>query len=552
MSSSADAGGRERHAVRFQPAVRERAGFEVDELLTGIRTHLTGILRDGDRLQSLLDAVLAVSGELEPDATLSRVVRAALDLVGARSGALTMFDAEGGPAETVSENLDPTQPSHEVPQSREPDSRTALSVPVRVRGETVGTLYVDSKRDGRELSTDDRVVLRVLAAAAGIAVENARVFERSRVRGRWLEATATLNAELLGGASLDRSLRRIAEIAGELSDADATVVLLDEAGGALSVGAVSGPIRHLDDGTLLSPGPVLADVSRMVEPVVLDDLSEVATSLPSSVAREFGPAVFSPLRNDEGVQGLLVALRRRNATRFIRHEVSLVSSFATQATLALQFADKQESERTVALLADRNRIAQDLHDHVIQRLFAASMSLQGTLRQTNDPHTAERIGDAVRRLDLTVREIRTSIFELHSVGTSEDSLRRRLLDAVPALPRGYPTPSVRIGGAVDTFVPDSLGHDMEFVVREAIRKLARHVQESGATPEIALNVEVGDMATVAVTVGAPASIPPDLPWLEELRRRAHVHGGKVIVDDHDGTAGLLWTVPLPDLDISPP
>lgn len=553
MSSSADTGGGRRDTARSRPAVRTRSDLGLDESLTGTPGRLAETLTAGDRLHSLLNAVLAIHGELELDSTLRRTVRVALDLVEADSGALTMFDPENGSPDSVVEGHDPMWPSRTTaPQEDEPDPSTELSVPVRVRDEVVGTLYVRGKRRGGDFSAGDRAVLRVVAATAGVAVENARLFERARVRGRWLEAVAALNAELLGGASLNRSLRRVVEIAKELSDADTTLLLLTEADGALSVGAVSDPIRHLDEGALVIPGPVLTDVLRMVEPVTLEDLGRETTSLPPSVSREFGPAVISPLRSAEGMHGLLVALRKNGATGFTRQQIAAVSSFAAQATFALRFADKRESERAVALLTDRDRIAQDLHDHVIQRLFAASMSLQGALRQTHDPRTAERIGDAMRRLDLTVKEIRTSIFELHSVGTGKNSLRRRLLDAVPVLPQGFPTLSVRIGGAVDTFVPESLGRDMEVVVREAVRRLVRQAQDDGTAAEITLDVEVDDAVRIDITVAGPISVPADSRWLEQLRRRSRDHGGKTVVDDHGGTVRLLWTAPLPTSDAAPP
>lgn len=241
MSRSAETGGRESGTPRSPSATRQLAGLKLDELLSGVQSRLAEISRTSDRLQSLLDAVLAVSGQLELDTTLRRTVRAALDLVEARSGTLTVLAPEGGPPERVTVNLDPDSGTEvEVPQARAPESRAALAVPVWVRDETVGTLYVNNKRGGGEFSADDEIVLRSLAASAGVAVENARLFEQTRVRGRWLEAVTAVNAELLAGASPDRSLRRLAEVAGELSGADAAVVLLDEGDGALSVGAVFG------------------------------------------------------------------------------------------------------------------------------------------------------------------------------------------------------------------------------------------------------------------------------------------------------------------------
>ncbi|EID56067.1 GAF domain-containing protein [Saccharomonospora xinjiangensis] len=572
MPSSAETGGREQGTLRSTPATRQLAGLKLDELLAGVQARLTEISRTSDRLQSLLDAVLAVSAQLEFDTTLRRTVRAALDLVEARSGVLTVVNPEGGPPERVAMTLDSDSESGsgsgesdsgteggdaagtvvDVPRARAPESRTALAVPVRVREETVGTLYVRDRRGGGEFSADDEIVLRSLAVSAGAAVENARLFEQTRVRGRWLEAVAAVNSELLAGASPARSLQRLADVAAELSGSLATVVLLDE-GGALAVGAVSGPVSGLSVGEVISASGVLTDVLRTVEPTVLDELSRADTPLPSAFAEEFGPAVVAPLRSAEGVKGVLLALRERGASGFSRPEMSLVSSFAAQATLALRFADKQEGERAIALLADRDRIAQDLHDHVIQRLFAVGMSLQGVVGDVGDAYAAGRIRDAVRRLDQTVREIRTSIFNLHSLGTSaSNSLRRRLLDIASSPPDGSPAPSIRIGGAVDTLVPEPLGRDIECVVREGIARLTRRRTGHGGIPEIVLDIDVGDTVTVEVTVGGVTAPPEGGPWLDEIRRRARAHGGEADVHSARGAVRLIWAVPLPEVATTSP
>jgi GAF domain-containing protein len=550
MSRSAETGGRESGTPRSPSATRQLAGLKLDELLSGVQSRLAEISRTSDRLQSLLDAVLAVSGQLELDTTLRRTVRAALDLVEARSGTLTVLAPEGGPPERVTVNLDPDSGTEvEVPQARAPESRAALAVPVWARDETVGTLYVNNKRGGGEFSADDEIVLRSLAASAGVAVENARLFEQTRVRGRWLEAVTAVNAELLAGASPDRSLRRLAEVAGELSGADAAVVLLDEGDGALSVGAVFGSVPRLAVGELIVAGGVLSDVLSKAEPTILDDLRRADTSLPTSLTTKFGTTVVAPLRSSEGVKGVLLALRDRGATGFSHREMSMVASFAAQATVALRFADKQEGERTIALLADRDRIAQDLHDHVIQRLFAVGVSLQGVLKDLRDPYVVERVRDALQRLDQTVREIRTSIFNLHSLGTSaRHSLRRRLLDIASEPPNGTKVPSVRIGGALDTLVPERLGRDVEAVARQGIGQLARQVVDRGATPEVVLDVNVDDTVTVDILVRGTDHVPAHSSWFEEIRRRADDHGGEVEVRTDDDVVRLIWTVPLPETD----
>jgi signal transduction histidine kinase len=244
------------------------------------------------------------------------------------------------------------------------------------------------------------------------------------------------------------------------------------------------------------------------------------------------------------VIGVLVAMRRGDAPPFQPAEVPLLTSFAEQATLALELGEKNRAQRQLDVFADRDRIARDLHDHVIQRLFATGLQLQSTLRRIGDPVVQRRIQETVDELDETVREIRTSIFDLHTTGEGEDGgLRRRLLDIAADAAKGAGvTPSVRISGAVDTLVPSHIGAHAQAVVSEAVSNAVRH----GNPTSVTLTVEAGDELLVEV-VDDGVGIPPGAArsGLRNLEDRARECGGELAVGrGPSGGTRLSWRVPL--------
>ncbi|PRX45199.1 histidine kinase/DNA gyrase B/HSP90-like ATPase [Prauserella shujinwangii] len=565
-----------------RPGGSTLAGLRLDELLQGVQERLTEIMKTRDRLQGLLDAVLAVATGLELDSTLQRIVQAATELVDAQYGALGVLSDDGsGLAEFVYVGIDEETRARmgHLPEGRgllglliddpkpvrvadltehpasvgfprnHPPMHSFLGVPVLVRDKVFGNLYLTEKRDGAEFTPDDEVVLQALAAAAGVAVDNARLFEHSRMRERWLGAAAEINGELLGGASAGDTLELIARRVRELSRADDAFILLpgDEAGGSLSVTVNSGErgagLVGIVVGTDSESG--IAETLRTGEPRLLPELAAALPDDPRVSSAGFGPAVAVPLSSSSGGGGVLVAARPKGAQPFGAEQLPMLSSFADQAAVALEFADKQRNQRLLDLLADRDRIAQDLHDHVIQRLFATGMSLQGTLRRIPDGHARERVQQAVEQLDRTVREIRTSIFDLHTTGAEKStSLRRRLLDVLADLTVDTAvSPSMRISGAVDTFVPPHLGEHAEAVLREALSNALRH---SGGD-EIAASVEADEQALVVEVTDNGVGIPADVKrsGLENMRRRAQQCGGEAVIGEAPGGGTrVVWRVPL--------
>ncbi|TWE29375.1 GAF domain-containing protein [Prauserella muralis] len=501
----------ERSDLGNRVVTRQLAGLRLDDLLLGVQERLQEIVRTGDRLQGLLDAVLAVGAGLELDSTLQRIVRAAVDLVDAQYGALgvlgedreylAQFVHEGIDARTRARMghlpegrgvlgllIDDPRPIRltditEHPASvgfppNHPPMRSFLGVPVRVRDEVFGNLYMAEKKGGGEFTVDDEILLRSLAAAAGVAVENARLFEQSRLRERWLEAAAAVNSTILDGTAGHDALGLIAGFARDLSGAAATFVLLDESGSSpgaapeevrLTVVAAKGErAGELTGASVSGADPALREAVCSGRTTVIADLTALARTEPVVLGEGFGPAVVAPVHEAAGVRGVLLAVREKGAQPFTADLVPVLSSFGAQAAVALEFADKQRNARQLAVLADRDRIARDLHDHVIQRLFATGMNLQGTLRRIPDRHARGRVESAVAHLDQTVRDIRTSIFDLHSRGDeSAGSLRRALLDIAAELTADTQvSPSIRISGAVDTLVPPEVG---EHVLRWCAR-----------------------------------------------------------------------------------
>lgn len=552
------------------------SGLHLDELLGEVQERLAEVVSTRDRMRGLLGAVLAVAEGLDLDATLRRIVRSAVDLVEARYGALGVLDDEGRISRFLHVGLDaataatmgPLPTGHGLlgqlitdPRPlrladlgahaasvgfppHHPPMRSFLGVPVRVRDAVFGNLYLTEKVGGGDFSADDEAIVQALAAAAGIAVQNAALFEQSQLRHRWLEASGEIRSELLSNASEDDALRLIAQRTLELTGSVATLIALRTGdGGDLVVrgrsGVDAGPA--LGRVLLAATGPV-REVVDGGTPVLLPRPDGLLDGQPGD---DLGPAVTVPLSSDGAVTGILVAFRGRGEPAFRPAEVPLLSSFAEQTTLALEMGERNRARRQLDVFADRDRIARDLHDHVIQRLFATGLQLQGTLRRAADPGLRERLEQTVEALDTTVREIRTAIFDLHTAGETDGGLYRRLLDTAADAARGSGlTPSVRVSGAVDTVVPPAVGVHAVAVVREAVSNVVRH---AGAR-SLSVEVRAGEGELVIEVVDDGVGIGPDAArsGLVNLDWRAHECGGRCVVGpDPTGGTRLTWSVPLP-------
>lgn len=563
-------------------------GIRARGLVAQVQEQLGAVGGSRDRLGGLLAAFLAVTSDLDLRETLHRIVQAAADLVDARYGALGVLGPGDSLAEFVYVGIDdrtraligelPT--GHglvglliERPETlrladltahaasigfppNHPPMHTLLGVPIRVRGEVFGNLYLTEKRGGAEFTEDDEIVVEMLAAAAGVAVENARLFEDSRVRQRWLEAGAEIRAAMLAGSDAEDGMRLVASRACEITESDGTMLLLVESGpaesarpadrpGSLTVRVVVGrPGSPAVGLPAVAVDPVTRDAFDTGTPCLISDMSATFDGDLGGLCASFGPALAVPLRSGTGVTGWLVSHRMRGGGVYLPGQVPMLTSFAEQASLALEMADRQRTQRMMDILADRDRIARDLHDHVIQRLFATGLSLQGMVRRVTEPIARQRIATAVEQIDEAIRDLRTSIFDLHDpTEETSPSLRRRVLDIVGQLAgTGGPVPSVRLEGTIDSLVAlDAVG-DVEAAVREGLSNALRH---SGAA-KVSVTIRADDRLTV--TVGDNGCGIPEgstRSGLANLAERAALRGGGLTVDGgSDGGTVLRWWIPL--------
>ncbi|MEV5123345.1 GAF domain-containing sensor histidine kinase [Streptomyces decoyicus] len=454
-----------------------------------------------------------------------------------------------------------------------PPMRTFLGVPVRVRDEVFGNLYLTEKRGGGSFDADDEAVLTTLSIAAGVAIDNARMYHESRRRERWLEALGEITRSLLSGTDADEVLQLIAQRAQEVAGADCAAVLLpvpsstDQLTVAVACGTGASRILGLRvpaDASL--PGMA----ARSGRPVVSADLRDDSRAYPLGAvasgngtghaplgeepdggvlngepAEMYGPTVAVPLQVDTGC-GALRLSRLAGRPAFDEAEVTLISGFADQAVIAMELARRRAESEELTVLHDRDRIARDLHDLAIQRLFATGITLQSATRLIGRPEAAERVGRAVNDLDTTIKIIRSTIFGLRTTGDGKGGrgLRRDLTETVQraAGPLGF-SPALRIDGPVDAAVPDDLAPHLVAVTAEALSNAARHAHARHL--DVTLSVTASAVTLTVTDDGAGVGDAPHTGGLANMRARADMHGGRLSVETPEGGGTrVVWQVPL--------
>ncbi|MFI6869764.1 GAF domain-containing protein [Nocardia sp. NPDC050406] len=550
------------------------------ELLAEVKDRVEQIIDARDRIDGLVEAMLAVTAGLDLDDTLRTIVHAATSLVDARYGALgvrghdhqlTQFVYRGidertrvligdlpeghgvlglllsQPEPIRLENLAHHPASVGFP-AHHPPMRTFLGVPVRIRGEVFGNLYLTEKANGHAFNEDDEVLLQALAAAAGIAVDNARLYESARTRQAWIEATRDIATEFLAGTEPGQVLAQVVEHARELTVSDRAVLAIvtdpeavPEEDTELVVAQWSGPGGALGSPTVRTLGTAIGEVLSTRTPLRFDDARHVDLGTPVT---DVGPALVLPLHTPDSTLGVLITLRAAESAPYTDELVELIAAFTDQAALAMQLAVAQRRMRELDILTDRDRIARDLHDHVIQRLFAIGLSLQGTVPRAQVAEVRQRLSDAINDLQDVVEEIRTSIFDLHGGNGHSTRLRQRIERAVKQQTADTPIRAMmHITGPLSVVEP-ALADHAEAVVREAVSNAVRH--SGGDT--ITIDIGVADDLTIVVADngrGIPDNITPS--GLTNLAHRAEESGGRLAVypcRDPDTGTKLHWSVPL--------
>jgi signal transduction histidine kinase len=532
-------------------------------------------------LRQLLDAVLAIGSELELTSVLQRIVESAVSLVDARYGALGVLDENGtGLAQFVTVGIDEkthaaigplpkglgilglliedAKPLRLADISQHPASagfpphhpkmRSFLGVPILVGDRVFGNLYLTDKTTGDGFTDIDEELVVGLAVAAGVAINNADVLEERRRAERERAGLQEVATALLSGTDTQEILEVVAARAREIIDADLATIALpgatpDELVMQVAVGAHADAVLGE---TFPRADTITSGVFETADTVALDDLSRDArVAQPQVRIGTIGPAVFVPLGPKGHVLGSLAAARRVGAELFSVREISVLERFAAQASVVIEQGRVREDLHRFSLLEDRERIARDLHDTVIQRLFAIGLSLQGATRLVRDEEVQRRIESAVDDLDVVVRHIRTVIFDVETTRTSGGSLRRRVLDVAreATRPLGF-QPRVGFDGPVELEITDAVADDLVATLREALSNVARHARAR----TVQIDVTAGD-GEIRLTVrddgtGIDETRREAGSGLTNMRTRAERHDGRCSVSNAPGRGTIVeWRVP---------
>lgn len=545
----------------------------LDELLTELLDRVGEVVDSRERLRALLDAVVGIASDLDLHGTLERIAEAARQLADAQYGALGVLGPDGRLDEFITRGITPEQHAAigdlptgrgvlglliqdprpvrmpditQHPQSygfpaHHPPMHSFLGVPVHIRDQVFGNLYLANKQGAAEFSDYDEQVVVALAAAAGVAIENARLYQVASRRERWLAAAAEITTMLLGEVHRTAALQLIAGRARQVAEAELALVLLyREDTDTLSVEVADGSGAESLAGTML-PIAETAFTSVVAERrhLMVERLDK-ATAWPAPVPA--GPAVLAPLAAEDTMHGILVVAHRAGALRNTEDDLPMLTTFAGQAALALERAHAQEERETMVVLEDRERIARDLHDVVIQRLFATGMQLQTAARLATRPEVISRITGSVDDLDDTIRDIRTAIFELRAPAIAALRTELRATVQAAAEPLGF-HPTLQLDGPIDHAVPDRVRPDLVAVLQEALSNVVRHAHAS----QVRVGISTGD-GRLTVTIqddGIGPAGSAERGGLVNLRQRADRHGGSFAVRAGEPTGTLVeWSVPL--------
>ena len=544
--------------------------LELDELLVQLVDRAGDVLAAQGRLRGLLRANALVAGELSLPVVLRQIVGAAQDLLGARYAALGVLGRDGELEQFVHAGMDDDLVAKigELPRGRgilgllisdpapirlaslsdhpaaagfppgHPPMGSFLGVPVRIGEDVFGNLYLTERIAGGDFTADDEQLAIALAAAAGAAIANARRYAESEQRRRWLDASAQLTPLLLAG-DREQPHALIAGHAAAATDADfAVLAVLGDPGEVIVTGAAGPLAAGLMNRTAPLAGSLAGQVISSGKPSLVtgDRLQAAATALGAGI----GPLIAVPLAAGERVLGALLLGRTAARPGFTESDLGMAASFAAHAAVAMELARARADQVRLAQAEDHERIAGDLHDHVIQELFALGMKLQGHAARS-DPATAARVNGYIDTLDEVIKKIRASIFGLQQPSQAPIGLQARVLEIIDehAPQLGF-TAGASFVGAPGPGLDETLAHDILAVTREALSNCARHAHATAVT--VALTVQDGLITLDITDNGRGLGTPTRSSGLASMRRRAENNGGDLqITAPPGGGTRLTWT-----------
>lgn len=552
--------------------------LELDQLIDQLIDRAQDVKRAQGRLRALLGAIETITSDLSLEVVLKNIVSAACELAGARYGALGVIGADGmleqfvhvgfddataaaigplpqgkgllgalitDPRPIRLAKLDTDERSSGFPPNH-PPMNSFLGVPIRSRETVFGNLYL-TESDKGEFSAEDEQLVVALAMAAGASISNARLYQESQMQQRWHSASAEITAALLAANGED-PLQTIARRAIEVADADVVnLLLLDADGQSLVTEVAFGvnaerllgqrvPVEDTLAGRVVHSGSALLAVDGGVDGQLPIQYHGVLES---------GPLMMLPLNGSARIRGVLSLVRQRGRRAFAASELAMADGFARHASLALELADSRAAEQKLVLLEDRDRIARDLHDHVIQELFAIGLSLE-SVAASLDPNSGlgQRVQQRVEDIDRTIRRIRTSIFALRGpLDGATGGLRQAIMEVTSELTAvlGFP-PHVSFAGHLDFLADETLADDVVAVVRETLTNTAKHAQATRASVDVSLAdrelmITVTDDGIGVQDTGRKSGIA-------NLGARAERRGGSfTLAPANAGGTMAIWKVP---------
>jgi signal transduction histidine kinase len=554
-------------------------GLSIEELTRQLVDQASVIMSAQERLRRLLHANRSIVQELSLPAVLHRIVATARDVAGARYAALGVIGADGLLEQFLHVGLDDdaVRTIGELPKGRgvlgaliedpkpirltrisddprssgfpegHPPMTTFLGVPIRSRDAVFGNLYLTDRVDGGPFTAEDEELVLALAATAGVAIENARLYGESRRRQEWLRASGEISRQLLDPeADYAETLHRIVTSVKRLASADVVTLVrpTDDDPNQLEAVVATGDAERELIGLRYPRGNSIAwqamQLGRGVRVEALDHRPDIYLHL-----RPYAPvsqAMALPLRGEIGPRGAIVAGRIIPHAPFTDADLDMAEAFAGQAAIALELSEARADQQRLGVLEDRDRIARDLHDHVIQRLFAAGLSLQSIAATVDDKAVDQRLTRTVEELDDTIRQIRTTIFALQE--ESSRSLRGTALAVVDQLAALLPVrPEVELVGPLDTIANEVILADVEAVLRESLTNVAKHARATQI--RVYVQADGQRLALIVIDNGIGLGEGTRRSGLANLNRRAERHGGRLDVgNSSEGGLRLQWSIPL--------
>jgi signal transduction histidine kinase len=532
-------------------------------------------MSDGrDRKDMLLEAGLTLSSELSLPVVLQRIVDLAAQVTDARYGALGVIGESGTLVEFVTTGISDKQrraigtlpagrgvlgllirepkalrikniadhPNSVGLPPHHPPIRSFLGAPVQALGRIFGNIYLADKRSAEEFSQEDENALKVLATQAGVAIANATLYEELQTRERWLDALRDITNQVLAGTAEASLLESIAEHARQLAGAAAaSIVTTTEVPGQLVVAAAAGArAPELRGKRLPAEGSISGDVIRTGVGTMLDDVSlDPRAYQPVVKLGRHGAAFFVPLRVPDGVAGTLMVAHLKGGGRFGQRSRQLVESLADAESVAINYDRAQSELRRLGLMEERERIAKELHDGIIQSLFAVGMSLQGTSLLTANRESSAQIARAIEELDRVITDLRNYIFGLRPGILADRRLDQALRELGADLQaRTQQKVEVEVDAALAATL-SARSADIVQLTREALSNVARHARATHTSLSLK---RIGTKAVLSVQdngVGFTPGNDSRGSGLRNMRERASKLGGTLAVDSQVGRGTRL-------------